>query len=231
MSPPLTATQLAELQKLDTCTVANTIETFDVRLRNEGFADRSIRCLTACAAPLVGYAVTVRIRCSNPPMRGHGYPDRTDWWIALLQVPAPRIVVIQDVEDRPGTGAFLGEVHASILQALGCIGAITNGTMRDAPAIEKMGFHLFASGLAVSHAYVHIVDFDHPVEIGGLTVKPGDLLHADVHGVLSVPKGIAADIPAAAAKLTERERKVIALCRSKDFSPDKLRDAVKGVFD
>jgi len=231
MIPTLAPSQFADLQKLDTCTVANAIETFDVRLRNEGFADRSIRCLTACSAPMVGYAVTARIRCSNPPMRGHGYPDRTDWWNALLHVPSPRIVVIQDVDDRPGTGSFLGEVHASILQALGCVGAITNGTVRDAPAIEKMGFHLFSSGLAVSHAYAHIIDFDHPVEIGGLTVKPGDLLHADVHGVLSVPKEIAADIPAAAAKLIERERKVLDLCRSQDFSPDQLRDAVKGVFD
>lgn len=231
MTPPLTDSQFAELQKLDTCTVANAIETFDVRLRNEGFADRSIRCLTACSAPLVGYAVTVRIRCSNPPMRGHGYPDRTDWWNALLQTPSPRVVVIQDVDERPGTGSFLGEVHASILQALGCAGAITNGTMRDAPAIEKMGFHLFASGLAVSHAYAHIIDFDHPVEVGGLAVKTGDLMHADVHGVLSVPQEIAADIPAAAAKLIERERKVLDLCRTAAFSPDKLRDAVKGVFD
>ena len=231
MSLPLTDSQFAALAKLDTCTVANAIETFDVRLRNEGFADRTIRCLTACATPLVGYAVTVRIRCSNPPMRGHGYPDRTDWWNALLQTPSPRIVVIQDVDERPGTGSFLGEVHAGILQALGCAGAITNGTVRDAPAIEKMGFHLFASGLAVSHAYVHIVDFGRPVEIGGLAVKHGDLLHADVHGVLSVPKEIAAGIPAAAAKRIARERRVLDLCHAKDFSPDKLRDAVKGVFD
>lgn len=183
---PLTDIQFAALQKLDTCTVANAIETFNVRLRNEGFADRAIRCLSTCSTPLVGYAVTVRIRCSNPPMRGHGYPDRTDWWNSLLKTPSPRVVVIQDMDERPGTGSFLGEVHAGILRALGCAGAITNGTIRDLPAIEKTGFHLFASGLAVSHAYAHIIDFDHPVEIGGLAVKPGDLLHADVHGVLSV---------------------------------------------
>jgi regulator of RNase E activity RraA len=231
MSAPLSAHEFAALQRLDTCTVANAIETFDVRLRNEGFARRSIRCLASCSTPLVGYAATVRIRCSNPPMRGHGYPDRTDWWDALGTLPTPRVVVIQDMDEAPGTGGFIGEVHAAILQALGCIGVVTNGAVRDLPAIEQTGFHVFAAGLAVSHAYVHIVDFGHPVEVGGLTVKPGDLLHGDLHGVLSIPSEIAAQIPQAAEKLVERERKVLDLCRSAEFSPTKLRDAVKGVFD
>lgn len=231
MNAPLTADHLATLRKLDTCTVANAVETFNVRLRNEGFANRSIRCLTPAAAPLVGFAATVRIRCSNPPMRGHSHPDRTDWWNSLLQIPAPRVVVIQDVDEAAGTGGFIGDVHAAILQTLGCVGVVSNGTVRDLPAITPTGFQLFAAGLAVSHAYVHIVDFGHPVEVGGLAVKPGDLLHADMHGVLSVPLEIAVQVPAAAARLMERERKVIALCQSKEFSPDQLRAAVKGIFD
>lgn len=231
MNPPLTADQLAALRKLDTCTVANAVETFSVRLRNEGFADRSIRCLTPAAPPLVGFAATVRIRCSNPPMRGHSYPDRTDWWNALLQIPAPRVVVIQDMDETPGTGGFIGDVHAAILQTLGCAGVVSNGTVRDLPAIAPTGFQLFADGLAVSHAYVHIVDFGHSVEVGGLAVKPGDLLHADLHGVLSVPLEIAAQVPVAAAQLMERERRVVELCRSKEFTPDQLRAAVKGIFD
>lgn len=231
MNPPLTADQLAALRKLDTCTVANAVETFNVRLRNEGFANRSIRCLTPATVPLVGFAATVRIRCSNPPMRGHSHPDRTDWWNALLKIPAPRVVVIQDVDEAPGTGGFIGEVHASILQSLGCAGVVSNGTVRDLPAIAPTGFQLFAAGLAVSHAYVHIVDFGHPVEVGGLVVKPGDLLHADVHGVLSVPLEAAAQVPAAAARLVERERRVLDLCHSREFSPEALRAVVKGVFD
>lgn len=231
MATPLPPEQFAALQNLDTCTVANAIETFDVRLRNEGFADASIRCLTPDQKSMLGYAATVRIRCSNPPMRGHAYPDRTDWWNSMLALPAPRVVVIQDVDEHPGMGAFIGEVHATILQALGCVGVITNGTVRDLPAIQKSGFQLFASGLAVSHAFVHIVDFGHPVEIGRLKISPGDLLHGDVHGVLSVPASLAAQIPASAQQLLERERKVLELCRSKDFSPGKLRHAVQGVFD
>ncbi|MBI3878556.1 MAG: RraA family protein [Verrucomicrobia bacterium] len=230
MSAPLTAEQLKALQALDTCTVANAIETFDLRLRNEGFANQTIRRLTAAPAPMVGHAVTLRIRCSSPPMRGHNYVDRTDWWNHILTIPAPRVVVIQDVDEAPGTGTFLGEVHANILKALGCVGGVTNGAVRDVPAVERTGFQLFAGGVAVSHAYSHIVDFGGPVEIGGLAVNPGDLLHADLHGMLSVPLEIAAQIPAVAAQALERERRVIELCRAKDFSLEKLRAAVKDVF-
>jgi regulator of RNase E activity RraA len=232
MALVITESQLAELRKLGTSTVANAIETFGVRLRNEGFTDQSIRCWTGSEQPVViGYAATVRIRCSNPRKDGHAYVDRTDWWTYLLRVPAPRVVVIQDIDEAPGTGSFVGEVHANILKALGAIAVVTNGTIRDLPDVEFLGMPIFAKGLAVSHAYAHIVDFDTPVEVGGLEISPGDLLHADVHGVISVPVAIAAQIPAAAAKLRERERRVIELCHSEDFSIEKLRAAVTDVFD
>jgi 4-hydroxy-4-methyl-2-oxoglutarate aldolase len=221
---------LAALQRHSTPAVANAIETFGVRLRNEGFADASIRRMLPRSVPLVGHAVTVRIRCSNPPKDQHAYVDRTDWWNHLRTIPEPRVVVIEDVDDRPGTGAFVGEVHANILLALGCAGAITNGAARDLPALESTGFHLFAGSVAVSHAYSHIVDFGLPVEIGGLRIEPGDLLHADVHGVLTVPREIAARVPAVADEIVQRELRVLEYCRSRDFSVAGLRDAVKGVF-
>ena len=112
--------------------------------------------------------IAARDRCSNPPMQGHTYPNRTDWWNYVESLPAPRVVVIQDVDDQPGTGAFLGEVHAHILQALNCAGVVTSGSVRDMPPIEALGLPLFASSIAVSRAYVHIVGFGSPVEIGGL---------------------------------------------------------------
>ncbi len=222
---------LAALRQLDTCSIANAIETFDVRLRNEGFTDASIRCMFPKLPPMVGYAATVRVRCSNPPPQGHTYTNRTDWWNYVASQPAPRVVVIKDVDDQPGTGAFLGEVHAHILQALNCAGVVTSGSVRDVSAIEALGLPVFAACVAVSRAYVHIVDFGNPVEIGGLEIQPGDLLHGDCHGLLSVPKEIAADIPAAAARRLANEQKIIALCKSKDFSLAKLREAVKGIFD
>lgn len=230
MTAPLTAEQLAGLQRHDTCTVSNAIETFNVRLRNEGFCDSSIRCLTGCGAPLVGYAVTLRIRCADPSKDGHPYVDRTEWWSCLNDMPGPRIVVIEDMDVHPGTGSFIGEVHAAILAALGCAGAITNGAVRDLPALTKAGFHTFAGSVAVSHAYSHIIEFGKPVEIGGLAIQPGDLLHADEHGVLTIPHAIAAQIPTAADAIVARERKVLDLCRQGNVTVADLRDAVKGIF-
>jgi 4-hydroxy-4-methyl-2-oxoglutarate aldolase len=226
MTSPLPPDQLEALRRLDTCTVANAIDSFDLRLRNEGFADATIRCVFPRLAPIAGYAVTVKIRCSSPPPVGHAYSDRTDWWTQILKMPAPRVVVLQDVDNHPGTGAFLGEVHCNILLALGCVGAVTNGAVRDLPAVEATRFQLFAANVAVSHAYSHIVEIGGEVEIGGLKVNPGDLIHADRHGVLSVPAGIAVEIPQVAARILEQERRLIAFCRSQDFTLEKLRAAV-----
>lgn len=230
MNAPLSPAQLDALRQLDTCAVSGAIETFNVRLRDEGFADSSIRCIFPDRAPLVGYAATVRIRSSGPPVDGRVPIERTDWWNALLAVPAPRVVVLQDVSEKPGFGSFMGEVHAHVLRALGCAGAVTNGSVHDLPGIAAADFQLFAGSVAVSHAYVHIVDFGKPVEVGGLKVKPGDLLHADQHGVLAVPPEIAGEIPAVAARLRERERQVIEHCRTGNLPAERLREVVKGVF-
>jgi len=229
MSEPLTPEQLEAIRRRDTCSVANAIESFELRLRNEGFCDSTVRCLFPRFSPMLGYAVTVKIRCSSPPPEGPSYLERTDWWNHILTVPAPRVVVVQDVDHDPGRGAFLGEVHASILSALECVGAVTNGAVRDLAAVESTGFHFFAGSVSVSHSYAHIVEIGGPVEVGRLKVQPGDLLHGDGHGVLSIPKGIAAEIPAVAAKISEKERKLIALCRSSDFSLENLRRAVKAI--
>lgn len=219
---------LEALQRLDTCTVANAIETFQTRLLNEGFCDASIRCLFPNLPPMVGRAVTAKFRCSTPPPdERRQYADRTDWWNFIQTVPAPRVVVIEDVDPRPGFGSTEGEVHAAILQALGCVGVVTNGAVRDLPSVEALGFHFFANSVAVSHAYSHIVSIGGEVTIGGLKIKPGDLLHGDRHGVLAVPIEIAADIPQAAAQIADQERRLLALCRAPDFSVAKLRAALK----
>jgi regulator of RNase E activity RraA len=228
MNLPLLPEQLEAIRRLDSCTVANAIETFQTRLRNEGFANASVRCMFPNLPPMLGYAVTVKMRCSSPPAEGGSYLDRTDWWNYILSIPAPRVVVVQDVDPHPGLGSLLGEVHANILLALGCVGAFTNGSVRDIPAVAATSFHFFAASVAVSHAYAHIVEIGGPVEIAGLKVQPGELLHGDVHGVLQVPPEIAADIPAAAVKIMNKERKLIALCRSREFSLEKLRAAVSG---
>ena len=226
MNAPLTTEQLEALRRLDACTLANAIEKFHERLRNEGFVDHTVRCLFPQLPPMVGYAATITIRGSLPPTTDGKYIDRTDWWDYILSLPAPRVVVVQDVSSRRGLGSLVGAVHMNILRALHCAGVVTNGSVRDIPAAESDGFHFFAGSVSVSHAYVHIVEIGKPVEVGGLTVKSGDLLHGDLHGVQSVPLDIAGRIPEVAAEITAREQALIALCRSPEFSVEKLRAAV-----
>jgi regulator of RNase E activity RraA len=137
------------------------------------------------------------------------------------------VIVLKDTDKRPGVGAFLGDTHASILQALGCIGYVTNGAVRELQPIHRMKFHLFAGNLSVSHAYAHMFDFGSTVDLGGMLVRPGDLLHGDRHGILSVPREVAADIPAVAARLLALEQKVIQFCHSDEFSLDELRERIK----
>ncbi len=220
---PLGDAELQALRGLDACLLANAIETFQLRLRNEGFADHTVRSLFPELAPMVGYAATARIRGSAPPTAGARYQDRSDWWDYITQIPAPRVVVVQDTSSKPGLCSLVGEVHMSVLRALNCVGVVTNGSVRDIPAARSAGFHYFAGGVAVSHGYVHIIDFGQPVEIGGLTISSADLLHGDLHGVQSVPLAIAAKVPAAAAAIQAGEQALIALCRSPDFTLAKLR--------
>ncbi len=223
MNTPLASDQLEALRQLDACLLANAIETFDRRLRNEGFMDHTVRCLFPHLRPMVGYAVTVKTRGSAPPIAGRAYLERTDWWDYILSVPTPRVIVVEDVASRPGLGSLVGAVHMNILRSLQCVGLVTNGAVRNIPAAASAGFHYFAGHPAVSHAYVHIVEIGTPVEIGGLRIESGDLLHGDLHGVQSIPLEIAAQVPQAAARLAAKEEALIALCQAPNFSLEKLR--------
>jgi 4-hydroxy-4-methyl-2-oxoglutarate aldolase len=229
VSDSLSPALIERLGRLDSCAVSNAIETFDVRLRNEGFTDGRVRCLFDDLPTIVGHAVTARIRSSAPPPVGHTYADRTDWWNYVLTIPAPRVVVVQDVDDRPGLGASVGGVHASILRALDCVAYLTNGAARDLPEVRASGLQVFAGGTTPSHAFMHIVDFGGTVEIAGLRVSPGDALLGDRHGVVSIPKERASDIPAVVASMRARERRVIEHCRSDGFAVNQLRAIVEGL--
>lgn len=217
---------LEGLRNLSTPTVANAIELFDVRGRGEGFADSSVRCIFPELGVMVGRAATVRIStATRPPPDGLETTFR--YWKSLLGAPTPRVVVVEDVDDPPGVGAFWGEVNANIHRALGCVGAVTNGSVRDLDEVKAAGFHLFAGSVSVAHAYNHVVDFGTPVTVGGLVIKPGDIIHADKHGVLLVPEEVAPRVPEAAALIAERERGVIELTRSEGFALEDLRAKVQ----
>jgi 4-hydroxy-4-methyl-2-oxoglutarate aldolase len=223
----LTPAQLEQLRRLSTCVVASAIETFRVRLPNTGFADSSIRSVFPDSPSVVGYAATARIRTSDPPMEGRSYYFRTEWWNEILEIRAPRIVVVEDLDTPPGLGAFVGEVHANILQALGGVALVTNGSVRDLPEIKATGFQLFAGSVSVSHAYAHVFDFGGTVKVGGLKICPGDLIHADRHGVQTIPSDLAAKIPAVAKEILKRRQYFIRLCQSPEFSFESLRAAMQ----
>lgn len=228
-SDPFTAALLKDLSTLSTCVVASAIETFSERLRNVGFTNASIHSMFPEMPPVAGYAATARIRASDPPMEGRRYYDHTEWWNELLTVPAPRIVVIEDLDDPAGLGAFIGEVHARILQRLECVAVVTNGGVRDLPAVRKMGFPMFAGNAVVSHAYAHIFDFGGPVRVGGLEVRRGDLIHADLHGVQTIPASIATKVPAAARDILQKRKLLMDFCESPHFSLEALRRKVKEI--
>jgi len=175
-------------------------------------------------------------------MVGSRYVERTDWWKHITSVQPPRVVVMQDIDERPGTGAFLGKVHVNILLSLGCVGAVTNGAARELPGIEASGFQVFAGRLAISRAYIHVVEYGGPVEVGGLTIRPGDLLHGDRHGIINVPQNLATELPAVASRIMEKKQLVIELSKKPgatvqelsqglkdilDFNPDSIRDGAK----
>jgi len=215
------------LQNTDTCSVSNAIETLNVRMRNEGFIQNVVKCMFPAMPPVAGYAITGRIRTTAPPISGLCYYQNIEWWEYVASVPGPKIIVLADMDRAPGVGAFFGEIHAQISKALGCVAYVTNGAVRDLAALEAAPFQCFAGSVSVSHAYAHIVEMAEPVEIGSLKIMPGDLLHADRHGVQSIPDANAAELPAIVSGISTRERELIRLCARPDFSVEKLVIALK----
>jgi regulator of RNase E activity RraA len=223
----LTNVDLDKIRAMDSCMVSNAIERLNVRLRNEGFVSGVVHCRFPNFEPMVGYAVTGRIRSSSPPMTGRCYSDRMDFWSHVATIPEPRVIVLEDVDQMPGVGAFVGEVHATIAMALKCVGCVTNGAVRDLPAVEGLGFHLFSGSVAVSHAYAHLVEFGGPIEIGGLKITPGDLLHGDRHGVQTVPLELISEIRQEGERILSEEAELIQYCRSPQFSLKGLSDMLE----
>src|SRR5580692_10162834 len=215
------------LRATDTCTVSNAIESFNVRMRNEGYILDAARCLFPKLPPIAGYAVTGRIRTTAPPISGLSYYQNVEWWEFVAGIPGPKIIALADVDKAPGTGAFVGEIHAQISRALGCVGYISNGAIRDIQALDKMNYPCFAGGVCVSHAYGHLVEFGEAIEIGCLKINPGDLLHGDRHGVQKIPVEIAHDLPGAVAKILAHESKLIELCNQPGFSIERLAAALR----
>jgi regulator of RNase E activity RraA len=177
---------------------------------------------------MVGFAKTVTMRAQDRvPLGEAGYmAKRLDYLDYVAAAPQPGIAVIQDIDEIVGFGAFWGEVQTNIHKALGCLGTITNGSIRDIPQVAP-GFQMLAGSIAPSHAFVHVVDFGVNVNIHGMAVRSGDLIHADRHGAVVVPLNTIDGMKAAAPKLAANEARIIDAAKS-GKGVEAIKTAMKG---
>jgi 4-hydroxy-4-methyl-2-oxoglutarate aldolase len=222
MKSPLSIADFNLLQAINTPTIANAIERLGVRDRMEGFTRGAVRSFTGDGVSL-GYAVTVKIRSARKPERKSSLRE---YWDHIAQIPGPRMVVVQDL-DQPTGGAWWGEVNSNIHRALGCVGVVTDGTVRDLDEVRALGFHFFAAGIAVSHGWASLVEFNTPVLVDGMAVNPGDIIHADQHGAIAIPVEHAHAVLKSVGAVERYERPMIQLCKAQEFSTARLEELMK----
>jgi regulator of RNase E activity RraA len=215
----LSRDDLEALRAFSTPTICNAIETFEVRPRTEGFMDSSIACRFPELGRLAGYAVTLRVTAAASA-REEMPPAAV--WAQFDRLPAPRVVVVEDLDWPAPIGSYWGEVNAATYAALGAAGAVTNGGVRDLAEVRATGFHFFSSCVLVSHAHTRVVEAGATVTVGGLALRPGDLLHGDEHGVTSIPIEIARELPDACRRIEDRERDLIEYARSGSVQREEL---------
>ena len=204
---------LSLLARYDTPTICNAIELFEIRPRNEGYMDGRIRACFPEMPPVVGYAATATIRCAFPRREGDVYASLDDQVSRFAELPGPAIVVFQDLDDPPVAATF-GEIMCTTYQSFGAAGLVTSGPARDLDQVRRLGFPAFSNGAICSHGYSHIVDVHRAVRLGGITVQPGDLIHADCNGVATIPLDIAADVADVAAEFASAEAIVLDYLKS-----------------
>jgi regulator of RNase E activity RraA len=229
MGETVTRQQLDFLQSIDTPTVCNLIEIVAPERRGAGYTIRHLHCPFPDLPPMVGFAKTVTIRAKDAvPLGQAGYMQkRLDYLDYVAASPRPSIVVIEDLDDPVGYGAFWGEVQSNVHKALGCLGTITNGSIRDIPMIAP-GFQMLAGSIGPSHAFVHVVDFGVKVTIHGMEVTSGDLIHADRHGAVVVPIETIDAMPAALTKLAAQEERMIKAAQAPGATVASIKAAMKG---
>jgi len=227
-----TPENLAVLTQWDTPTICNALEEIVPERRGHGFTTEPLVALDPDLPPICGYARTATIRAARPANEtaAETAAKRVAYYAYVAQQPMPAIVVIQDIDPRPGIGAFWGEVQTNVHQGLGVIGAVTNGSFRDV-ADSARGFNLLGGEVGPSHAFVHVVDIDCQVTVFGLTVSTGDIVHADRHGAVMIPARAVAQIPAAVELISRREAKIIAAAKASGFDVAKLKAAMGAAKD
>jgi len=217
------------LRSIDTPTVCNLVEIVTPARRGAGYTVKHLHCPFPELPPVVAFARTVTIKAKDAfGMGDAGYIQRRlDYLDYVAAEPRPTVMVIEDLDEEPGYGAFWGEVQSNVHQALGCLGTVTNGCIRDIPMIPP-GFQMLAGSIAPSHAYVHMVDYGGEVNVHGMTVRSNDLIHADRHGAVVVPADKIGEMKTALVGLAEREAKIITAARAPDMTVEKLKAAIRG---
>jgi len=226
-----TTDDLDALTAFDTPTICNALERLRADLQGRGFTTTPFVCGFPQQKPVVGFARTATIRSSRPLglSAAEQHALRNDYYRYVDAGPRPSIVVIQDIDDPPGCGAFWGEVQSAIHVGLGARGLITNGSVRDIDQWAP-GFQFLAGSIGPSHCYAKTVGCGQEVEVFGLRVRPGDILHADRHGAVVVPPDLVRAVPEAAREVAQREAKILAVARGPGCTAEKLV-AVFGQLD
>ncbi|MDP7652216.1 MAG: RraA family protein [Rhodospirillales bacterium] len=226
MTEPLTTEEISGLREYSTTTISNVIEVLVPDRRGRGFTIRPVTCAFPDLKPMVGYAKTVTIKASERSSLSAeaAQKQRGDYLDYLAAGPHPTISVVQDVDEPAGQGTFWGKRNAVVHKKLGCDGVLTNGIMRDTNTIIP-DFQLLVAGLGVSHSFVHTIEFDTPVEVYGLTVSSGDLIHGDAHGAVIVPPEVVREIPKALDYLKRRGAAVGDALDDPGFTVEKLKAA------
>jgi regulator of RNase E activity RraA len=221
---PFTQADLDTLKQWDTPTICNGLELVVPERRAIGFTVEPMVPIEPKLPPIVGLARVGMIRAKEPP-RGK-VANRLDWYDYVADADLPTIIVLQDLDDRPGYGAWWGEVHSTVHKALGALGCVTNGSYRDIDAWAH-GFQIIGGRVGPSHAHVHMVDFGKPVNVFGMQVGHDDVVHADLHGAVVVPAEAVKKLPAAIELISRREKVILDVCREPGFTAAKLREAIR----
>ena len=217
--------QFTFLRSIDTPTICNLIEIVAPERRGIGYTASHLHCLFPDLPPMVGFAKTATIRARDH-VSELSYIKRMDYLDYVAAAPRPSVVVIQDKDEPAGYGAFWGEVQTNVHKALGCLGTVTNGSVRDIASVAE-GFQMLAGSIAPSHAYVHIVEFGLSVNVHSMEVQSGDLIHADRHGAVVVPVKNIDAMAAALDSLMKREARIIAAARAPGATAATIKAAMK----
>jgi len=215
---------LDTLSQFDTPTICNLVELFEVRPRHTGYMDRRIRAAYDDLPPIVGFAATATFRAGAPPREGDAYMGTEEQVERFGELSGPPIVVFQDLDD-PTAAATFGEVMCTTYRAFGAVGLITSGTGRDLDQVRALGFPVFTNGATCAHGYCHFPDVHTTVHVGGVSIYPDDLLHADRNGVTTLPREIAAELADAAPEFVAAEEIILHELRSGEPTVQRLRAA------